>query len=96
MFSMIFGSDKFVDIIGELKMVSMMDIDENCKDPAKLMKIRQSKREVQLAVNLVEKLNNYSNISIEDNTIEIEQKFIDKIAEEAIDLSKSTFGGTLL
>jgi len=91
MFSMIFGSDKFLHLVGELKMASMMDIDDNCRDPQKVMKIRQCKREIQLAVNLSDKLSYFAS----DENCD-ENSFRQQIIEEAKELVQSTFGGTLL
>jgi len=55
-FSMIFGNDMFLNIVGELKMATSMNIDESVSDPFKLMKLKQLKREVMLAVRLADKL----------------------------------------
>lgn len=53
-FEMIFGSEKFEPILGELKLSQMMNMDEN--QPPELLEFKQKKREVQLAVNLVKNL----------------------------------------
>ena len=56
-FEMIFGSEKFEPILGELKLSQMMNMKED--EPAELLEFRQRKREVQLAVNLVKSLDLY-------------------------------------
>lgn len=55
-FSMIFGNDMFLNIVGELKMATMMNIGEIYENVEKLIKLKQLKREIQLAINLVDKL----------------------------------------
>ena len=53
-FEMIFGSEKFEPILGELKLSQMMNMQED--QPSELLEFKQKKREVQLAVNLVKNL----------------------------------------
>lgn len=55
-FSMIFGNDMFLNIVGELKITTMMNIDDSYDNIDKLIKLKQLKREVTLAQNLVDKL----------------------------------------
>ncbi|RYH16438.1 hypothetical protein EON65_30060 [archaeon] len=68
LFAMIFGSEKFVPLIGELKITSQMQMAEQFvgKDSgrsnyvqSKLLVFRQKKREVQCALNLAKKLQPY-------------------------------------
>jgi hypothetical protein len=56
-FEMIFGSEKFEPILGELKLSQMMNMQED--QPSELLEFKQRKREVQLAVNLVKSLDLY-------------------------------------
>lgn len=68
LFAMIFGSEKFVPLIGELKITSQMQLAEQFvgKDSGrssyvqnKLLVFRQKRREVQCALNLSKKLQPY-------------------------------------
>ena len=66
LFAMIFGSDKFVPLVGELKLASQMQADESEASVPKLKKFRQKKREVQCAVNLVQKLQPYIDLDFNE------------------------------
>jgi hypothetical protein len=67
LFAMIFGSEKFVPLVGELQLASQMQQEEgeggaggnSAAHQAQLKKFRQKKREVQCAVNLAAKLQPY-------------------------------------
>lgn len=63
LYAMIFGSEKFVPLVGELKISSQMQMQLNPEQESgyesKLAKFRQRKREVTCAVNLVKKLQPY-------------------------------------
>jgi len=59
MFTMIFGSDKFEALVGELKMASMMDIEDRLENVNKYLWFKQHKREILCAVNLAEKLDKF-------------------------------------
>jgi len=59
MFAMIFGSDKFEALVGELKMAYMMDIEDKLEHLNKFLWYKQHKREVLCAVNLAEKLDKF-------------------------------------
>ena len=50
-FEMIFGSDKFEPLLGELQIAMMMNLSEG--SPAELLQFKQKKREIQIAVNIV-------------------------------------------
>ena len=57
LFAMIFGSEKFEPLVGELKLATQMQMDEeHAGQNSKLLKFRQKKREVQCATNLAVKL----------------------------------------
>mmetsp|Transcript_22556 Transcript_22556/g.45386 ORF Transcript_22556/g.45386 Transcript_22556/m.45386 type:complete len:612 (+) Transcript_22556:55-1890(+) len=90
LFAMIFGSEKFVPLVGELKVASQMQQDESEQSVPKLKKFRQKKREVQCAVNLTHKLQPF--IDLNEN----EQAFKDTLTEELKELSGSPFGSTLV
>jgi hypothetical protein len=67
LFAMIFGSEKFVPLVGELQLASQMQQEEgeggaggnSAAHQSQLKKFRQKKREVQCAVNLAAKLQPY-------------------------------------
>lgn len=70
LFAMIFGSEKFVPLVGELKLATQMQqANDNSNDNVnsnKLMKFRQRKREIQCALNLVQKLQSYIDLCASD------------------------------
>jgi len=70
LFAMIFGSEKFVPLVGELKLATQMQqANDNSSDNVnsnKLMKFRQKKREIQCALNLVQKLQSYIDLCASD------------------------------
>jgi curved DNA-binding protein CbpA len=92
MYAMIFGSEKFEPIIGELQIATQMQEDNSqlssTRFESKLRRFRQKRREVQCAVTLANKL----------------QQFVDGDADgfraaaqaEALELSQTPFGATLL
>ena len=90
---MIFGSEKFEPLIGELQIAKQMqsataDDEKPVRFESKLLKFQQKKREVKCAVNLARKLQRYVDGDVEG--------FKQEIAEEAADMSHSPFGATLL
>eukprot|EP00602_Paraphysomonas_sp_CaronLab_P007527 CAMPEP_0185019430 /NCGR_PEP_ID=MMETSP1103-20130426/2045_1 /TAXON_ID=36769 /ORGANISM="Paraphysomonas bandaiensis, Strain Caron Lab Isolate" /LENGTH=553 /DNA_ID=CAMNT_0027549749 /DNA_START=109 /DNA_END=1770 /DNA_ORIENTATION=+ len=90
LYAMIFGSEKFEPLIGELQLASQMqsEVDTDSKVHPKLRAFHQKKREVQCAVNLAQKLQLYVDGD--------EEGFAKAMDEEAVELSQSAFGGTLL
>jgi hypothetical protein len=88
MFAMIFGSEKFEPLVGELELASQMAEAEQHSHP-KLRAFRQRKREIKCALNLVTKLQTY--VDTED-----EAAFVASLKEEAEELASTPFGGTLL
>ena len=58
-FEMIFGSEKFEPLLGELQLASMMNLEEG--SPPELLQHRQKKREIQIALNLVQTLELFMN-----------------------------------
>jgi len=89
LYAMIFGSEKFEPLIGELSMASHMTGGEDEADVhPKLKAFKQRQREVRCAVHLAEKLQKY----IDNGDYEFSQW----AHEEANELGQSAFGGTLL
>eukprot|EP00596_Hydrurales_sp_CCMP1899_P000062 CAMPEP_0119043032 /NCGR_PEP_ID=MMETSP1177-20130426/16361_1 /TAXON_ID=2985 /ORGANISM="Ochromonas sp, Strain CCMP1899" /LENGTH=618 /DNA_ID=CAMNT_0007010211 /DNA_START=212 /DNA_END=2068 /DNA_ORIENTATION=+ len=92
LFAMIFGSEKFEPLVGELQLASQMQ--EGGDDPAlqhhKLKHYKQRRREIQCAVNLAAKLQPY--VDSGGN----EEMFRESLHAEAVELSSSAFGSTLL
>ena len=63
-FEMIFGSEKFEPILGELQISQMMNMKED--QPEQILEFHQKKREVQLAVNLIETLQLFMDDKMEE------------------------------
>ena len=63
-FEMIFGSEKFEPLVGELQLASMANAKE--EDPSELLDFKQRKREVMIAVNLVRTLDPFIEGELED------------------------------
>ena len=76
LFAMIFGSEKFIPLVGELKLSAQMQATEAVLHNTKLLQFRQKKREIQCAVNLVAKLQPYLD-SNED--LEVKSSFLSTI-----------------
>jgi hypothetical protein len=90
LYAMIFGSERFEDIIGELSTAThikcMIDPDSDTSTP--FLMFKQRKREVQLAVTLAAKLQQFVDGD--------EGGFLEKAKAEAKELSDSPLGGTML
>lgn len=92
LYAMVFGSENFESIIGELqvastiKMLTEMGMNNEYNHP-ELLLFRQRKREVQLAAILATKL---------DTINEGIEEFKSKIRQETTELAETAFGGTLL
>jgi hypothetical protein len=59
LFAMIFGSEKFVPLVGELKLATQMQADatdNNGPFSQKIEEFRQRKREIQIALNIVKRV----------------------------------------
>lgn len=85
MFEMIFGSEKFEPLIGELSLAAQMDAKED--DPHQLRDFQQRRRQVQIAVNLVAMLDSY----VEGHL----KKFEEVIDEMCNDLATNSMGKLL-
>ena len=93
MYAMIFGSEKFEPLIGELKIAKQMqnnseEEEKPSRFEAKLSKFQQRKREVKCAVSLAAKLQQYVDGDVDG--------FKQAIKEEAAELSQSPFGAVLI
>ena len=88
LYAMIFGSEKFEPLIGELTLASHLGGDDGDDMHPRLKDFKQKQREVRCAVTLAEKLQIYL-----DNG---EEEFIRQAVEEANEMGQSAFGGTLL
>ena len=94
LFAMIFGSEKFEPLLGELQLASQMQIgegpDAELQMHPKLQAYRQKKRQIQCAINLAKKLEPYIDSGCDKDI------FLNLLTEEIKELSNSPFGGTLL
>lgn len=63
-FEMIFGSEKFEPLVGELQLAAMASAQEDT--PSELLEFKQRKREVMIAVNLVKTLDPFIEGELED------------------------------
>lgn len=89
MYQMIFGSENFEPIIGELQVSSQLKaLAEGGGNSAHLNAFHQRRREVQCAVNLANKLNLF--VDGDEST------FIEKAQQEAKELSELPLGAALL
>lgn len=90
LYAMIFGCEAFDNIIGELQIATQIKalMEPGVPHVSELLVFRQRKREVQCAVNLAKKLADFTG----DNVGE----FRESVVREAVELSASPIGGTLL
>lgn len=89
LYSMIFGSEDFEAIIGELSLTMQMRAAVGDKPvPSEVMPLRQRQREIRCAMNLVRTLQNYVDGD--------EQAFMDKISQEVSVLSEQALGASVL
>jgi len=88
LYAMIFGSEEFETLIGELQISTQLKgMIDGTNPPHDLLIFKQRKREIQCAVNLASKLDVYNGH---------EAEFLEKARAEAKDLSESPLGGSLL
>lgn len=90
MFAMIFGSENFVHLLGELQMASMTTL-EDANNPSRVMWVKQQKREVQCALNLRDKLD-----SLDDLSEASINHFRKAVENEAQELGSTEFGCLLM
>lgn len=88
-FEMIFGSDKFEPLIGELQLAMMATMQDD--QPPELLEFKQKRREVQIAVNLATSLTLYAADRV-GHTDDLQQECIDQAKE----LSANPMGKLLL
>jgi hypothetical protein len=91
MFAMIFGSEKFEALVGELMLASQMGMERPEEGHPKFQALKQKKREIRCAQALVAKLELYSSEC--DCSV---TKFKDMVRADALELAASPFGGTLV
>lgn len=85
-FEMVFGSEKFVPLLGELRLASMMNLEDG--QPSELLDHRQKKREIQIALNLIDTLKPFMDDEIEE--------FQEKNDEIAKDMTSNSMGKLML
>jgi hypothetical protein len=90
MFAMIFGSEKFEPLVGELQLASQMQADTPVHAHPRVQAFKQRRREVQCALTLVDKLQGFMDLGCDPKAYQ------ESLVEEAKELSSSAFGGTLL
>jgi curved DNA-binding protein CbpA len=88
-FAMIFGSEDFEPLVGELQVAMMMGGGMESYNP-ELVKFKQRKREVQCALSLVERIEPF--VSGSENR----QNFEERVKRDAAELAETSFGATLL
>jgi len=96
LYALFFGSENFESLIGELQLSTQMKVvfnQEAKNQPKEIIQFKQRKREIQLALNLVKKLDNYIDILSDNNDSSL---FIEKIQLEAKELIESPLGSSLL
>ena len=90
MYAMIFGSENFDSIIGEMQIAAFFEaMTSGAPMSAELMQFKQRKRELQCAVNLASKLAGYKGPETKD-------QFVAKIEKESHELAETPLGGALL
>jgi hypothetical protein len=91
LFAMIFGSENFEPLVGELSLASQMqDGDFKGSDHPKLVSFKQKKRQVTCALNLIVKLQPYID---SDGDAEA---FLQIVQKDVQELAASPFGNTLV
>lgn len=91
LFAMIFGSENFEPLVGELLLASQMqDGDFKGSDHPKLLAFKQKRRQVTCALNLIAKLQPYID---SDGDAEV---FLQIVQKEVQELAASPFGNTLV
>ena len=90
MYAMLFGSEKFDDLIGELQLASIMQQAEGGDDPSlKHMSHKQRAREVACASKLAARLQPYVDFQVDQPTFEEEAR------AQAAELAMTAFGEML-
>eukprot|EP00596_Hydrurales_sp_CCMP1899_P002137 CAMPEP_0119050066 /NCGR_PEP_ID=MMETSP1177-20130426/68019_1 /TAXON_ID=2985 /ORGANISM="Ochromonas sp, Strain CCMP1899" /LENGTH=481 /DNA_ID=CAMNT_0007028037 /DNA_START=116 /DNA_END=1558 /DNA_ORIENTATION=- len=89
-YAMIFGSELFESIIGELHSATQVKsmVDQNSDENPDLSAFVQRKREIQLAMNIIAKIGLY----VDGDKV----LFMEKLKSEALELSESPLGCALL
>jgi len=90
MYAMLFGSEKFDDLIGELQIAAMLQQAEGGDDPSlKHMSHKQRQREVDCARRLADRLQPYVSSEIDDAAFEADAR------AQAKELAQNAFGELL-
>lgn len=90
LFAMIFGSEKFEPLVGELKLATEMQAETVQEAHPKVLAFKQRQREVKCALNLAEKLQRFVILGCD------RERYQKSLQSEAKELSSSAFGGALL
>mmetsp|Transcript_23585 Transcript_23585/g.39300 ORF Transcript_23585/g.39300 Transcript_23585/m.39300 type:complete len:664 (+) Transcript_23585:76-2067(+) len=88
MYTMLFGSEHFETIFGELKLTTQIKLMTEPTKPASVFRFRQRLRELKCAMVLANKLDAYQ----EDQA----EVFRERVTREASELSETLMGGTLV
>ena len=88
LYTMIFGSENFETLIGELSLATQVKMMTEETKPIEVLRFRQRQRELKCAIILANKLDGF----VEGD----EQVFREKARNEAKELTESALGGTLL
>jgi len=91
LFAMVFGSEKFDALIGELTLATQMSMEKPEEQHPRYQSFKQKKRQLKCAWELAQKLDSYhTQYNSEDHA------FKDAMSVEAAELAASPFGGVLV
>jgi len=91
MFAMIFGNEKFEELVGELMLASQMGTERPEENHPKYQALKQKKRQIRCAQALVRKLDLFTT----DCECDV-SRFKALVRLDALELASSPFGGTLV
>jgi DnaJ-class molecular chaperone len=92
-FAMVFGSEAFEPLVGEMKIASMLHVQDETSDPVKASAkahLKQWKREVTIAVNLTKILHPYAEKEVDEAGLRA------TVTAMCKELTGTAFGGTLV
>jgi curved DNA-binding protein CbpA len=90
LFVMLFGSDKFAPMVGDLHLTMSLQDDDSEYIGSSVKAFKQRQREIRCAVNLADKIKDYAENS------QSEARFTSMLNAEAKQLAESPLGGALL
>lgn len=90
MFAILFGSEKFEHIIGELKITTQCCSPNNVNLDPRMLKFKQRVRQARCAVVLAQKLQSFIDLSCD------EEKFRELMNNDGLELAKTYLGSYLL